>query len=163
MYSNIELMLNPSIAPVYLTATNMVMPIITMTNTAIVKFMVNVASKAEDFFATYLKTTNIGNVNLLDSYKLYIVAGILLITFVLMIADKIAIMYTHDGLNKRVKELEHQINYMKKAERMRENDWELLMQSYSQSFKQLQGDFNKKFTNYDKQIKKMDKELKLYQ
>lgn len=149
MYPNIELIMNPSIAPVYMTATNMIMPIVTITNEAIAIFV----SRLSRLFATFIMP----HVSF-DNYKLFI-TGIMLIAVGLMFADKIAKLH----VNKRVEEMERQLNYMKKAERMRENDWELLMQSYSQSFKQLQEEFNKKFANYDRQLKKMDKELKMYQ
>ena len=91
------------------------------------------------------------------------IAGIVLLTFVVMFADNIAIIKNRTESNKRIQELEQEVRQMKKAERMRENDWDLLMHSYSESFKQLQEDYNKKFTAYDKQLKKMDKELKMYQ
>ena len=149
MYPNIELIMNPSIAPVYFTATNMILPIFTITNEAIANFV----SRVSRLFATFIMPQLS-----LDNYKLFI-NGIMLIAVGLMFVDKIAKLH----VNKRIEEIERQLNYMKKAERMRENDWELLMQSYSQSFKQLQEEFNKKFANYDRQLKKMDKELKMYQ
>jgi hypothetical protein len=158
--------MNPSIAPVYMTATNMMIPIVTITNEAISNFVVNFVSRAAAIiveFMIFMKSlkyfvwTEITNISL-DGYKLFI-TGIILIAVALMFVDKI--VYLH--ANKRVEELERQVSYMKKAERMRENDWELLMQSHSQSFRQLQEEFNKKFTNYDRQLKKIDKELKMYQ
>ena len=150
MYSNIELIMNPSIAPVYMTATNMMIPIVTITNEVISNFVVNFVSRVSSLFTTFIVP------NLKPILSL---TGIILIAVALMFVDKI--VYLH--ANKRVEELERQVSYMKKAERMRENDWELLMQSHSQSFRQLQEEFNKKFTNYDRQLKKIDKELKLYQ
>lgn len=158
--------MNPSIAPVYMTATNMIMPIFTITNEAISSIILIIVSRAAAIIVElmifmkslkYFVWTEIINISL-DGYKLFI-TGIILITVALIFADKIAKLHA----NKRVEELERQVSYMKKAERMRENDWELLMQSHSQSFRQLQEDFNKKFTNYDRQLKKMDKELKMYQ
>ena len=46
MYPNIELTMNPSIAPVYVTSTNMLMPILTITNEAISNIILTIVSKA---------------------------------------------------------------------------------------------------------------------
>ena len=163
MYPNIELIMNPSIAPIYVTTTNIIIPAITIANTALSNFIINFVSNAAInirnliiFVMPYIKAF------VSDSYKLFI-TGILFITIGLMFADKIEIIDILRKLNKRIEELEHQVNHIKKTERMRENDWDLLMHSYSSSFKQLQDDFDKKYTIYDKQFKKMDKELKMYQ
>jgi hypothetical protein len=167
---NIDLIMNPSIAPVYITSTNMLMPILTITNEAISNIILTIVSKAASFivelmiFMTSLKyfiLREISNISF-DGYKLFI-TGIMLITFGLMFTNKIAIIHIQTQLNKRIQLLECQINYMNKTERMRENDWDLLMHSYTESFKILQDDFNTKFSNYKKQFKKIDKELKMYQ
>jgi hypothetical protein len=167
---NIEFIMNPSIAPVYITSTNMVMPILTITNKAISDIILTIVSTAASIIVElmifmkvlkYFILREISNISF-DGYKLFI-TGIMLITFGLMFTNKIAIIDIRTELNKRIQELEYQVNYMKKAERMRENDWDLLMHSYTESFKILQDDFNKKFSNYKKQFKKIDKELKMYQ
>jgi hypothetical protein len=167
---NIEFIMNPSIAPVYITSTNMVMPILTITNKAISDIILTIVSTAASIIVElmifmkvlkYFILREISNISF-DGYKLFI-TGIMLITFGLMFTNKIAIIHIRTELNKRIQELEYQVNYMKKAERMRENDWDLLMHSYTESFKILQDDFNKKFSNYKKQFKKIDKELKMYQ
>jgi hypothetical protein len=167
---NIDLIMNPSIAPVYITTTNMVMPILTITNKAISNIILTIVSTAASIIVElmiimkalkYFILREISNISF-DSYKLFI-TGIMLITFGLMFTNKIAIIHIQTQLNKRIQLLECQINYMNKTERMRENDWDLLMHSYTESFKILQDDFNKKFSNYKKQFKKIDKELKMYQ
>ncbi len=167
---NIEFIMNPSISPVYITSTNMLMPILTITNEAISNIILTIVSKAASIIVElmiimkvlkYFILREISNISF-DGYKLFI-TGIMLITFGLMFTNKIAIIDIRTELNKRIQELEYQVNYMKKAERMRENDWDLLMHSYTESFKILQDDFNKKFSNYKKQFKKIDKELKMYQ
>jgi hypothetical protein len=166
---NIEFIMNPSIAPVYITSTNMVMPILTITNKAISDIILTIVSTAASIIVElmifmkvlkYFILREISNISF-DGYKLFI-TGIMLITFGLMFTNKIAIIDIRTELNKRIQELEYQVNYMKKSERMRENDWDLLMHSYTESFKILQDDFNKKFSNYKKQFKKIDKELKMY-
>jgi hypothetical protein len=146
------------------------MPILTITNEAISNIILTIVSKAASIIVElmiimkvlkYFILREISNISF-DGYKLFI-TGIMLITFGLMFTNKIAIIDIRTELNKRIQELEYQVNYMKKAERMRENDWDLLMHSYTESFKILQDDFNKKFSNYKKQFKKIDKELKMYQ
>ena len=170
MYPNIELTMNPSIAPVYVTSTNMLMPILTITNEAISNIILTIVSKAASIIVDlmiimkvlkYFILRELSNISF-DGYKLFI-TGIMLISVGLMFTDKITIIHTRTELNNRIEELELQINYMKKKERMRQNDWDLLMHSYSESFKMLQDDFNTKFSNYKKQFKKIDKELKMYQ
>jgi hypothetical protein len=167
---NIEFIMNPSITPVYITPTNMVMPIFTITNKVISNIILTIASTAASFIVElmifmkvlkYFILTELSNISF-DGYKLFI-TGIMLITLGLMFGNKIAIIHIHTQLNKKIQLLECQVNYMNKTERMRENDWDLLMQSYTESFKILQDDFNKKFSNYKKQFKKIDKELKMYQ
>lgn len=167
---NIEFIINPSIAPVYITSTNMLMPILTITNKAISNIILTIVWKAASFIVElmiimkvfkYFILRELSNISF-DGYKLFI-TGIMFITVGLMFGDKIAIIDLRTELNKRIQELEYQVNYMKKTEKMRENDWDLLMHSYTESFKILQDDFNKKFSNYKKQFKKIDKEIKMYQ
>ena len=170
MYPNIELTMNPSIAPVYITATNTIMPILTITNEAISNIILFIGWRTATIIVElmiimkslkYFILRELSNITF-DGYKLFI-TGIMLITVGLMFGDKIAIIHVRTELNKRIQELEYQVHYMKKAEKMRQNDWDLLMHSYSESFKMLQDDFNTKFSNYKKQFKKIDKELKMYQ
>ena len=157
--SNIELIMNPYIAPVYITSENTIIPLMNVSTIAIKNFLM----RAEDTIklSVYFMTEQLSSLDL-NGLRLFI-AGIVLLTFVVMFADNIAIIKNRTESNKRIQELEQEVRQMKKAERMRENDWDLLMHSYSESFKQLQEDYNKKFTAYDKQLKKMDKELKMYQ
>jgi hypothetical protein len=56
--SNLELMLNPSVRPVYITATNMVLPIINISLYSIKKIILNILIKILDI--CYLFITIVG-------------------------------------------------------------------------------------------------------
>jgi|LakMenE18May11ns_1017448.scaffolds.fasta_scaffold9903357_2 hypothetical protein len=56
--SNLELMLNPSVRPVYITATNMVLPIINISIYSIKKIILNILIKILDI--CYLFITIVG-------------------------------------------------------------------------------------------------------
>lgn len=173
--SNIELIMNPTIAPVYVTATNMIMPIVAISNEAIASFIVYYATKMVAIyrnFSVFLSAINnlmwkeisktYANINI--NYDNVFITVVMVCIIGFLAFDKY--MFTHvcyNPLATKVKDMEQQINIMKKQERMRENDWELLMQSQSQGFKQLQAEFDRKFTQMDKQVKKMDKDIKKYE
>ena len=173
--TNIELIMNPYIAPVYVTATNMVMPIVTISNEAIAHFIVNLATRVAEIFRNFvffantvksfmwreiIKNYNNSNIN----YDNLFITGIMMCFIGVMIYNKFILNEVYyNPLEQKIRDLEQQINVMKKQERMRENDMELVMQSQSQGFKQLQAEVDKKFKNYEKQMKKMDKEIKMYE
>ena len=148
---NIDFIMNPSISPVYITSTNIVMPILTITNKAISSIILTIVSRSASIIVElmiimkafkYFILRELSNIYL-DGFKLFVI-GIMIFTVGLIFAVKIVILQIKTD-SKRIEELERQVNHMKKAEIMRENDWDLLMHSYSESFKMLQNDFNKKF------------------
>jgi hypothetical protein len=72
--NNLELMLNPSVRPVYITATNMVLPIINISPYSIKKIILNMLIKIPDI--CYLFITIIGLLIIISRtlaiiYKLY--------------------------------------------------------------------------------------------
>jgi hypothetical protein len=164
MYQNIELIMNPSITPVYTTATNMVLPILTIGKDALYEHVVKLGTFLKHFlYFMWEKGVTFWNETNINYDNLFIIC---MTTFLIGFIFYDKYMFTHvcyNPLARKVKEMEQEINVMKKAERMRDNDWELLMQSQSQGFKQLQATFDKKFKDYDKQMKKMDKEIKMYE
>ena len=148
---NIDFIMNPSISPVYIISTNMVMPILTITNKAISSIILTIVSRSASIIVElmiimkafkYFILRELSNIYL-DGFKLFVI-GIMIFTVGLIFAVKIVILQIKTD-SKRIEELERQVNHMKKAEIMRENDWDRLMHSYSESFKMLQNDFNKKF------------------
>lgn len=167
MYSNFELFSNPSI---YVRPTNMVMPLITISKTDIYNFVMNLVSQATNiirnlvFFVNSLiisvskEIMKIYSLTELNHDSLFIAIALLCVAGYLFLDTYLF----QSPLVNKITELENQINYMKKVERMRDNDWELLMKSQSQGFKQLQVEFNKKYKQYEKQIKKLEKEIDMY-
>ena len=126
---NIDLITNPSITPVYITPTNIVTPIFTITNKVISSIVLTIVSTTAAIIVElmifmkslkYFILKELSNISF-DGYKLFI-TGIMLITFGLMFTNKIAIIHIHTQLNKKIQLLECQVNYMNKTERMREND-----------------------------------------
>ncbi len=72
--NNLEFILNPSVRPVYITATNMVLPIINISLYSIKKFILNILIKILDI--CYLFITIIGLLIIISRtlaiiYKLY--------------------------------------------------------------------------------------------
>jgi hypothetical protein len=72
--SNLEFILNPSVRPVYITATNMILPIINISLYSIKKFILNMLIKILDI--CYLFITIIGLLIIISRtlaiiYKLY--------------------------------------------------------------------------------------------
>ena len=77
---NIEFIMNPSISPVYITSTNMLMPILTITNEAISNIILTIVSKAASIIVElmiimkvlkYFILREISNISF-DGYKLFI-------------------------------------------------------------------------------------------
>jgi hypothetical protein len=161
--------MNPAISPVYITASNMIMPIMMISNEAIISFITRATEFVRNFFsiATTAKALmwkeaikNYANIN----YDNLFVIGIMSCFVGVMLYEKYLFTCVYyNPLTQKVKELEKELHYIKKADRMRDNDIELIMQSQTQGFKQLQSDFDKKITSQEKQLKKIDKELKMYQ
>ena len=61
--------------------------------------------------------------------------------------------------SQKIETFENQINYLKKLERMRENEEQMIIQE----FKQHSQDINKKISEMEKKMKKFEKDLKLYE
>ena len=61
--------------------------------------------------------------------------------------------------SQKIETFENQINYLKKLERMRENEEQMIIQE----FKQHSQDINKKISAMEKKMKKFEKDLKLYE
>ena len=61
--------------------------------------------------------------------------------------------------SQKIETFENQINYLKKLERMRENEEQMIIQE----FKQHSQDINKKISAMEKKMKKFEKDLKVYE
>lgn len=60
---------------------------------------------------------------------------------------------------QQMETIENQLNYLKKMERMRENEEQMIIQE----FKKYSEETNKKISTMEKKIKKFEKDLKLYE
>ena len=150
--------LNNIIFPVNI-VTNFVTNLINM-NT-INKLKDIIAQSSQEFNKIY-KTTTIDYQNYLEFKMEYIFLILALLGFTIYLINELINISTK--LNKEIiykfQEMEEQINYLKKNDIMRENTIELLMISNK---KLLQPEVNKKFKEIDIQLKKMNKQIKLYE
>lgn len=94
--SNIELIMNPYIAPVYITSTNMFMPLFIITNELISSIILIIFSRTAAIIVElmilmtslkYYILREISNI-CLDGFKLFVI-GIMLFTVGLIFIDKI--------------------------------------------------------------------------
>ena len=120
-----------------------------------------IAQSSQEFNKIY-KTTTIDYQNYLEFKMEYIFLILALLGFTIYLINELINISTK--LNKEIiykfQEMEEQINYLKKNDIMRENTIELLMISNK---KLLQPEVNKKFKEIDNQLKKMNKQIKLYE
>ena len=96
---NIDFIMNPSISPVYIISTNMVMPILTITNKAISSIILTIVSRSASIIVElmiimkafkYFILRELSNIYL-DGFKLFVI-GIMIFTVGLMFAVKIVIL-----------------------------------------------------------------------
>ena len=95
---NIDFIMNPSISPVYIISTNMVMPILTITNKAISSIILTIVSRSASIIVElmiimkafkYFILRELSNIYL-DGFKLFVI-GIMIFTVGLIFAVKIVI------------------------------------------------------------------------
>lgn len=190
MFSNTDLLMNPTFKPYYMDATNMLMPLIQINTNDLYKIVENLAtnisqlvisvvslftfiskdimkvgtryiSQFSQLYSNYIVNNDTQNV-------LIVIAAIFVVIFTV---DKLMVFYMyHKSLQEALTKLDKEITTLKKHDRMRDNDWEILMQNNSFSYKNLRNemldnfkDTNKEFKKIDKQFKRIDKELTMYE
>ena len=161
---NTELILNSYIAPVYVTTTNMVVPLVTVSLTSLYSNIVEFANIAFNF------------VTIMASTLYFIVQqSVVEISSVMSNVDKVLLafslyniaMFAYKNyklnnevriLKSEVEQLEKNISYFKKAERMRE-DWE---QTWAEEVRHYYTEHNNKYKELNKEVKKIKKEMNQY-
>lgn len=148
--SNLELIMNPYISPVYISTTNMLTPIATIT-----------------FNKIYTIALVYGNL-ILNALQIFIqTAGFIMkeVVYILIIYN-LFMMAAIDNQQRKIIEqnkenesLKTEINYLKKSERMRE-DLDVL---WFQDVKKYHEETSNKIATLEKKIKKMDKEIRIYE
>lgn len=167
--ANIELM-NQYMAPVYISATNMVTPLTSIkydvlyANALIyLNIVVNILQIGIQTVTFIMKEAfveafaNAGSI--LRSLTIEKIIYILVIYNLLIITaiDKQRRKITEQ--NTQIESLEKQIDYLKKTERMRED----LNELWLQDVRRYHLETNNKIRTMEKRIKKMDKEIKIYE
>lgn len=167
--ANPELIMNPYIAPVYITATNMVVPLATISFNGIYQAAILFSNVAINILQIAIKTigfimkegineitTNIQTINLSPIEKMI---GVICLYNLFVLAAWWGQNKLLNEQNIKLESLEKQVSCLKKAERMREDFDELWMKD----LKSFHEETNKKMVLMDKKIKKMDKDMKIYE
>ena len=149
--SNIELIMNPYISPVYINATNMVLPILTITLEDIYVYLMKIRDYLNEVsIISFIKL----NINFID-----ISIGIVLLTliwiFINIIDDITSISQKNIMLENQLKIF---ISSQREVNEMREQETINLL---NQLLEQSQEKLNKKLNVYDNKIKKLTNEIKL--
>lgn len=157
--ANVELIMNSYISPVYVSATNMVTPISTIT--------------FDKLYTNALVFMNVLQIGIQTTFFMMKEGVAELITnltpekivYILVVYNLFMLM-TIDNHNKKIteqkeiiKSLEKNVIYLKKTERMRED----LEEMWVQDVKAYHADTNKKLALFDKKMKKLEKVLKQYE
>jgi hypothetical protein len=66
-------------------------------------------------------------------------------------------------LVEKIDQLEREVKFLKKNDQMRENDSDLIIQKNNLILQNYKTEVNIQFKNIEKQFKKMNKEIKLYE
>jgi hypothetical protein len=149
--------------PIFISATNMVTPLTTIkydvlyANTLIyLKMIVNILQIGIQTIGFMMKeglTELFANLTIEKIIYILVIYNLLILTAI----DKQRRKITEQ--NTQIESLEKQINYLKKTERMREDLDELWLQDV----RRYHLETNNKITAMEKKIKKMDKEIKIYE
>lgn len=149
--------------PIFISATNMVTPLSTIkydvlyANTLIyLKMIVNILQIGIQTVGFMMKeglTELFANLTIEKIIYILVIYNLLILTAI----DKQRRKITEQ--NTQIESLEKQINYLKKTERMREDLDELWLQDV----RRYHLETNNKITAMEKKIKKMDKEIKIYE
>jgi hypothetical protein len=173
---NPELIMNPYIAFVYITATNMVVRLATISFNGIYQAAILFSNVAINILLIAIKTmgfimkvgineitTNTRSMNLSLTEKMIII--ICLYNLFLLAAwwcqNKVL-----NEQNIKLESLEKQVSCLKKIERMCEDFDELWMKdfkSFHEETNKKMALMDKKIRKIDKKIKKMDKDMKIYE
>ena len=168
---NTELIMNSYISPVYITATNMVVPFVSISITSLQTNVAEFTNIALDFLqmirnlATICASTFYFIIKQSAIEVSNVMTNVDKVLFAFLIYNMIMFAYENYKLNNEVKnlkseveQLEKNISYFKKAERMRE-DWE---QTWAEEVRHYYTEHNNKYKELNKEVKKIKKEMNQY-
>jgi hypothetical protein len=161
---NTELILNSYIAPVYLTTTNMVVPLVTVSLTSCYNNLVEFANIAFNFVTIIASTIYF----IIQQSVIEIsnaMSNVDKVLLVFLLYNMVMFAYENYKLNNKVRtlkseveQLEKNLCYLKKSERMRE-DWE---QTWAEEVRHYYTEHNNKYKELNKEVKKIKKEMNEY-
>jgi hypothetical protein len=161
---NTELILNSYIAPVYVTTTNMVVPLVTVSLTSLYSNVVEFAQVALNFAAIMTSTLyfiveqSVVEISSVMSNVDKALLAFLLYNIAIFAYENYKLNNEVRILKSEVEQLEKNISYFKKAERMRE-DWE---QTWAEEVRHYYTEHNNKYKELNKEVKKIKKEMNQY-
>lgn len=160
-----------SFAPVYVTATNMIVPLASISLTSIKSNVVEFSRIVVDYFAIMQSIVSIWLSTIFFIMKQSFVeisnvmSDIDKIFLVFSIYNVVMFAYENYKLNAQVKnlkadveQLEKNVAYFKKTERMRE-DWE---QMWAEEVREYYNEHNNKYKELNKELKKLRKDMNQY-
>jgi len=161
--ANLELIMNPYISRVYISATNMLTPIATITfdriNTIALVYANLILNALQIFIQTAGFIMKEGISEFFSKFTIEKIVYILIIYNLFMMAAIDNQRRKFIEQNKENESLKREINYLKKSERMREDLDELWLQDV----KKYHEETSNKIATLEKKIKKMDKEIRIYE
>lgn len=160
---NPELFLNPYIAPVYVTATNMITPLATISFNQMAEqftsFIANViyvlSIIAETLIFIAKEALSALNENLTFAEKVLLGFCLYNCIVLFLLENKYNEQKQYKEIMETLKTYDKNLTYLKKSERMRE-DWD---QVWSEEIRNMHNENIKKFKEIEKQIRKMKKEI----
>ena len=157
---NPELLLNHYIAPMYISTTNMVVPIANLTLNSIYDIVVEFATFAWQTLAVFVHTFAfivkeafiVINENLSSTEK--IVLAVCVYNFIAQIISESSSADKHLQLQEKFESTDKQLNYLRTSERMREN-WE---QMWVEEIRNTHNENDKKFKEIEKYMSVLDEQ-----
>jgi flagellar biosynthesis/type III secretory pathway M-ring protein FliF/YscJ len=148
--------------PVYIDNTNTILFIHHSLSNIIINLIINVSNfiKKLFFITSSTLSSSIKSFTLVNSRHLFnlnsqLFAIILIMSFITFI---IYIKYLINNLRNKIEDQEQKIRFLNKKDNMLEND----VERYTMINKKLQEEIDKKLQNYEKEMKKMKKEINKY-
>lgn len=171
MNYNIELIM-PS--PVYMTTANMLIPMFTISRKFIIELAIKITYLIKNLFFSFRDLIVSSSRNIIQHLSnpsnhldlKFLIIGLLLSGTLFLVGHIFEIVLKQKrnrvSLETRIAELERKIYCLQYEENIRKFDYEVMQQNQTQIFKQTQINNKNKFKQYNKQIKKMINELKIY-
>ena len=165
---NIQLLSTPYSSPIYISSTNMITPITMISINTIYNNLIKAFDIAMNILQIIIKTSLFilseasKEILKIDWDSHFTIQNIVFIIGVYNLIMLIVIDNQRKKMNDQkiqIESLEKYVNYLKKVDKMRDDDQNRLVQTFTQNYDEV----NKKMTLIDKKIKKIEKDIKIYE